>query len=213
MDDSLLRFNKQAKFVFIDLETYNLCLSFQHNRPWQIGMIEVQGSTILRKYENLIKWKTNLIISKRAAEITHFDPAKLEKLGVTPEEVFPEMQNWLDNADYIVGHNILGFDIYLIKDWYLMNGKNPEPLFSKVIDTNVLAKAIKLSLPSPTTTQNLLEYQYPIFHYRQKGLKTRLEILGRELSIEHDYEHLHDALVDLELNVKVWLHQKHTLVI
>ena len=28
--------------------------------------------------------------------------------------------------------------------------------------------------------------------------------MGEEFGIEHDYDKLHDALVDLELNIKVW---------
>ena len=28
--------------------------------------------------------------------------------------------------------------------------------------------------------------------------------LGKEFRIDHDYENLHNALVDLKLNIKVW---------
>ena len=42
----------------------------------------------------------------------------MDKKGIAPEEAFPTIQDWLDNCDYIVGHNVLGFDIYLIKDLY-----------------------------------------------------------------------------------------------
>ena len=39
---------------------------------------------------------------------------------------------------------------------------------------------------------------------RVKGVRTNLTALGKEYNISHDYEKLHDALVDLELNLKVW---------
>ena len=39
---------------------------------------------------------------------------------------------------------------------------------------------------------------------RLKNMKTNLQALGKEFSIQHDYENLHDAICDLELNIKVW---------
>jgi transposase len=38
----------------------------------------------------------------------------------------------------------------------------------------------------------------------KKGVKTSLIALGKEFDIKHNYDKLHDALVDLELNLKVW---------
>lgn len=43
MDSHLLRFDKTKNIVFIDCETFNLCLNFCHNLPWQIAMIKSQG--------------------------------------------------------------------------------------------------------------------------------------------------------------------------
>ena len=43
-----------------------------------------------------------------------------------------------------------------------------------------------------------------MLNVRKKGLKTSLGALGKSYLIDHDYEKLHDALVDLELNSKVW---------
>ena len=117
MDDQYLRFDKDKKYVFIDCETLNLCLSSCHNLPWQIGMIKVTGDKIVSTKNYYVKWDTHLKISADAARITRFNPKVLEKRGLSPEEVFPTMEDWLDNADYIVGHNILGFDLFLIKDF------------------------------------------------------------------------------------------------
>ena len=52
--------------------------------------------------------------------------------------------------------------------------------------------------------ENLLEYQYKIYHTRRKDVKSSLSFLGKENGIEHDYDKLHDALNDLDLNLKVW---------
>ena len=52
--------------------------------------------------------------------------------------------------------------------------------------------------------KDFLEYQYKMINYIRKGMKTSLSALGKENDIDHDYDNLHDALVDLELNIKVW---------
>ena len=51
---------------------------------------------------------------------------------------------------------------------------------------------------------DLLEYQYKILNTRKKNVKSSLTFLGKENGIEHDYESLHDAINDLDLNLKVW---------
>ena len=43
-----------------------------------------------------------------------------------------------------------------------------------------------------------------MINIRKKGLRTSLGALGKSNNIQHDYANLHDALVDLELNIKVW---------
>lgn len=203
MDEHLLRFDKKKEYVFIDCETLNLCLHYCHNLPWQIAMIKAKGDKKFAEKDFYIKWDTDLKISADAARITRFDPRVIEKHGVPPEEIFPTMEDWLDNADYIVGHNILGFDIYLIKEYYKMMGKSADHLYEKVIDTHSVAKGWKLSLPYKQET-SFLEYQYMAAHIRKKGIKTSLSALGKEFDIDHDYGKLHNALIDLELNLKVW---------
>jgi len=47
-------------------------------------------------------------------------------------------------------------------------------------------------------------FNYKMVNKRLKNMKTNLQALGKEFSIPHDYENLHDAICDLELNIKVW---------
>jgi hypothetical protein len=35
--------------------------------------------------------------------------------------------------------------------------------------------------------------------------------LGKEFSIEHEYDRLHDAIIDLKLNLKVWNKLKYMI--
>jgi DNA polymerase III epsilon subunit-like protein len=203
MDEDFLRFDKEKEYVFIDCETFNLCLNSCHNLPWQIAMLKVVGDRKIAEKNFYIKWDTKLEISPEAARITRFNPKALEKKGLTPEEVFPTIEDWLDNCDYIAGHNTLGFDVYLIKDYYRYMGKPYRHIMPKMIDTNCIAKGVKCGVHY-RNTDDLLEYQYKMYHERRKGIKTNLTAMGKEYEIKHDYDKLHDAIVDLELNLKVW---------
>lgn len=203
MDEHLLRFDKEKTYVFIDCETLNLCLNSCHNLPWQIGMIKVIGGKIVDQKDIYIKWDTDLKISDDAARITRYDQKKIDRLGVKPEEIFATVEDWLDSSDYIMGHNTLGFDVYLIKDYYKFMGKSCEHLYPKFIDTNAIAKGIKMGIPYKAG-DDLLEYQYKAYHTIKKGVKTNLTALGKEFEIDVDYNNLHDAVNDLILNIKVW---------
>ncbi len=203
MFEHLLRFDKSKTIVLWDFETLNLCLHACHNLPWQLAMMKVKGNDIVDFKDYLIKWDTKLTISDGAARITRYSQDKMDKFGLPPEEVYPVMKQWFDEADFLMGHNVIGFDIHLVFHWCRMNGDDPRPYVKKLIDTNLLAKGLKLEVPLKTT-DNLLEYQYKLYHKKVKGVRTNLTALGKEYEIEHDYDNLHNARVDLELNKKVW---------
>ena len=170
MDEHLLRYDKDKTIVFIDCETFNLCLNFCHNIPWQIAMIKVKGDKKIDQKNFYLKWDTDLKISEDAARITRYDHRKDQKEGFDPKEVFPTIKDWLGHADYII---------------------------------NAVARGIKYnSIYDPK--DDLLEYQYKILNTRKKNVKSSLTFLGKENGIEHDYESLHDAINDLDLNLKVW---------
>ena len=203
MDEHLLRFSEDKTLVFIDLETFNLCLSFEHNLPWQIAMIKIKGKKKIAEKNFFIKWDTKLRIGSEAARITNYNPKVLKEQGISPEEIFPTMEDWLDNADHILGHNIIGFDMFLIKDFYRYMGKDWSHLMDKLIDTNCLAKGVKNGI-FYDNKESLSEYQYRMYHKRTKGVKTNLDALSKDFDIQYDKTKRHDALYDLDLNVKVW---------
>ena len=186
MNGHYIRFDNKSTFVFIDCETLNLCLNSVNNLPWQVSMIKSVAGKKTDERDFHVKWNTDLKISKDAARITRFDPKKLEKIGKKPEEVLPEVVDWLDNADYIVGHNILGFDIYLIRG----------------IDTLSICRGINNDV-KPKDKESFLAFQFRMLNIRKKGQRNSLEAVGKSYSIDHDYSKLHDAIVDLELNLKV----------
>ena len=196
MDGHLLRFDKNKVFVFIDFETLNLCLNFVHNLPWQCAMLKVKGNDIIDSKDFYIKWNSDLKISEDAMKITRYSQLKMDTKGISPEEAFPTIKDWLDNCDYIVGHNLLNFDLYLMKDFYNLMGCDYRHLTKKIIDTNSIAKGIKFGTPYKPS-ENFTEYQYRMTNTIKKGVKTNLTALGKEFLIEHDYENLHNAIVEI----------------
>jgi DNA polymerase III epsilon subunit-like protein len=163
----------------------------------------VAGKKIAEK-NFYIKWDTDLKIGAEAARITRYSQKTMDERGIPPEEAFPTIRDWLDNSDWIIAHNMLGFDLYLIRDYYKLNGLDYKHLLPKILDTNSLARGVKLDIPYKEDEGSLIEYQYRMTNIRRKGVRTSLTILGRDYDIEHDYGKLHDAIVDLELNLKVW---------
>ena len=81
MDEHLLRFRKDKKLVFIDCETYNLCLSFCHNVAWQISMISTDGTYKKDERDFYIKWDTPFKISDDAKRITRYNESFVNKNG------------------------------------------------------------------------------------------------------------------------------------
>ena len=98
----------------------------------------------------------------------------------------------------------MGFDMYLIKSMYESQGLSYQHLMEKTLDTMCLVRGIKMNLEHKPESETVLEYQYKLLHTRKKGLKTNLQAVSKEYGIEHNYEMLHDAIVDLELNLKLW---------
>ena len=105
----------------------------------------------------------------------------------------------VDKILYETGCDIL----YIIKEYYKYMKCNWQHLVPKFIDTNTLARGIKYSMPY-SNKDDLIEYQYKIFHTRKKNVKSSLTFLGKENGVDHDYDQLHDAINDLDLNLKVW---------
>jgi DNA polymerase III epsilon subunit-like protein len=166
-------------------------------------MIKLKADKIVDSKNFYVSWDRELSVSKEAARITRFDPIKYKRESISAKEIFPTIKDWLSSADYIVGHNILGFDIYLIKDYFEYMNEDWSHLMSKIIDTNCVARGVKMSLRF-AQDESFLAWQYKMVHTRRKGVKTNMAHLGREYKIDHNPDHLHDALIDLELNVKIW---------
>ena len=209
MEANLLRFKNNQKYVIFDYETCNLNLSCDENKPWQLGFIIAEGSKIIDRVNLFIAWN-DLNVSSEAARITNFSKSKYDKLKKNSLDCLNDFEKYLYDKDYlIVGHNVLGFDVYMHNIHRLLcNKKTDYSYIDRILDTNCLARGIKNNIYF-NKKDSLIEYQYRLLNLRTKGIKTNLKQLCKDYSISFDDRKLHDALYDVEkthevLNKILW---------
>mgnify|MGYP003124165325 CR=1 FL=1 len=208
MKETLLRFNKNQRYVVFDTETEGLNLV--KSRPWQVAWLVAQGDEIISRNDRFIHWP-NINVSEGAARITGFSKKEYDKKGRPPNQVWEEFsKDLLDENTIIVGQNLLGFDVYMVDVWRKLMGHSfDKPLnqdyVSRIIDTKSLATAIAKNIPF--TSGDFINWQYRLLHYRERGLKTSQGFLLKHYNIDHDPKRLHDALYDVEMNFKIFRKQ------
>ena len=208
MKETLLRFNKNQRYVVFDTETEGLNLV--KSRPWQVAWLVAQGDKIISRNDRFIHWP-NINVSEGAARITGFSKKEYDKKGRPPNQVWEEFsKDLLDENTIIVGQNLLGFDVYMVDVWRKLMGHSfDKPLnqdyVSRIIDTKSLATAIAKNIPF--TSGDFINWQYRLLHYRERGLKTSQGFLLKHYNIDHDPKRLHDALYDVEMNFKIFRKQ------
>lgn len=204
----LLRYKKGVKYSLIDLETYSLCLSLGHNVFWQASILEVVEDKVTKSKNLFIDWqKKDIEISSEAARVTNYYSDAVQanlKNCISLKEAFEEIDKSLQWADYVVGQNIIAFDLPLIADFYRNNKKDWKFIVPKIIDTKCIAWGIKTENMFDANRQSFVEYQVKMSTGVSKGVKTSLGVLCKDYGVEYDKDKAHDALYDLEVNLKVW---------
>jgi DNA polymerase III epsilon subunit-like protein len=201
--ENLLRDNKEKLFLFIDMETENVALSEQLNKPWQIAFSLYRNNKIEKEFNYFVKWPDGLKVSTQAAKITNYDSYKVQSLGKPPEEVLNELDKHLNKADIIAGHNLLGFEAYQIPTLYKKCGRKPFNIVPKTLDTFCIAKSIKGEIPY-NSNEDFIAWQYRLYHKIMKGTKTSLTALAKEFNIPYDDAKIHAADYDVKMNIAVW---------
>jgi len=204
MNNNLLRFKNSQKYIVFDFETCNLNLCLDSNKPWQLGFVIGKGKKIIDKKDFYISW-SDLKVSKEAAMVTGFSKSKYDKNKKPPKDVLSEFEKYIYNKDYLIlGHNILGFDVYIHSIFRKLLNKEPDYSYlNRVIDTNCIARGIKNQI-SYSENDELIEWQYKLLHHRTKGVKTNLKQLCKDNDIDFDEKKLHDALYDVEKTFEVY---------
>lgn len=203
MNEDLLRFNKKQKYLIFDYETCNLNLNSKDNKPWQLSYIVADFNKIFEEQDFYLKWE-DLKISDEAKKITGFNQSKYKKSAKDPAECLKSFENWLYNKDVIpVGHNILGFDVYIHNIHRNLCSLKPDFSYvDRCIDTNCIAKAVAENIKNKNK-KSRISWQYSLNNFRKRGLKTSLKACANKYKIEFDEKKLHNALYDINLNYQV----------
>lgn len=189
------------KGVCFDFETEDLNLC--HTKPWQLGMVLFDESSILEEIDAKLFWE-DFCISKEAAFHTKFDFWKWKKEAKDPRLVMERANKIFESCDFIVGHNLLGFDVHVYRSTCRRLGIKALPIEEKIIDTLPCIKGIKLNI-SPNPSIPILNWQVAMSRYvsaetRKRGFAT-LSAMATHFGIDFDPEKLHDGLYDSALNV------------
>ena len=204
MNENLLRFKKNQNYIFFDFETCCLNLGSLDNKPWQLGYIIINDGKIVKKKDCWIKWP-NLKMSDTAAKMTGWTKSEYDSKSSDAQSILTEFESYLYDESYInVGHNILGFDIYIHGIFRKCLGLDPDYSYiSRSIDTLCLAKALKNDIKYQST-ENLIHWQYRLNNMLDRKSKKKLMDLCKHYDIKIDSEKLHDAMYDIEQNYEVF---------
>ena len=208
MNESLLRFDRNQKYLVFDTETEGLNLV--NSRPWQVAWIVTQGDKVLEEHDVYVGWD-DLEVSKDAARVTGFSKQDYERRAIDCSDAMKKFASYLYNPDYkIVGHNLLNFDVYIVNVWRkLLNLTSDYSFIDRIIDTRSIATAISKNIP--VDKENLLAWQYKMVNYIERGLKTSQATLLKRYDIPHDPKRLHDALYDIMMNYKIFRKQLYEI--
>ena len=90
MKESLLRFQKNKKYLLFDYETCNLNL-VSHNKPWQLAFLVIEDNKVVESKDYWLKWD-ELNVSPEAAKITGFTKAKYSKKASCPKKALDHLE-------------------------------------------------------------------------------------------------------------------------
>lgn len=202
--DNLLRYNKEQRYLVFDCETCNLNLMDTQNVPWQWSWIDCTLNGIISKGNAFVQWPV-INISRKVAAMTGFYQRTIDEEGKKPKEALDELETLLYDPKYkLIVHNGLRFDVYMQNIHRRLVGKPTDYSYlNRILDTNALARAIKLDA-KPQKDENFLGFQYKFANDRTKGTKSSIESLCKEFEIYYDFQAAHDARWDVETLVKIW---------
>lgn len=196
----LKRYAPNQRYMPADKETEGLNLHF--DRPWEVAYMVCDANNV---YERVVEyiWWPDLHVSAGAAAITRFNYAEYKEKALPAAEVLARYEERLfDPSTLIIGHNFY-FDAYMHRSWRRGVGKEPDwSWMDRMIDTHCLFKAMKKGWKPDLTDYRA--WQYRVQNWREKGLKSNMGYVCRELGIEYDEHQAHGALYDIDKTRQVW---------
>jgi DNA polymerase III alpha subunit (gram-positive type) len=204
MNEELLRFNKKQKYLVFDFETCNLNLASPQNKPWQLAFLVIENDRVKERCDYWIKWN-DLKMSDGARRVTGWTEKAYNSKAVDPIAPLKHFERYLYDDSYIkVGHNILGFDVYIHNIYRRLCGKKADYSYIPYcIDTLCLAKGIKKNIKFQRG-DNFTAWQYKLNGFFERKLRASLTQCCKDYQIDFDPKKLHNALYDIEKNYAVF---------
>ena len=204
MKEGLLGFKKNQKYLFFDYETCHLNLTSKENKPWQLAFLLKEGEKTLEEADYWLHWD-DIKVSDGAARVTGWTKSKYQKKAQSPIAPLEHFESLLYDEDVIpVGHNILGFDVYIHNiHRKLLRKESDYSYIDRCIDTACIAKAIKKEIKI-SANENRLAWQYRLNNFIEKRLKVNLNQCCKDYNLKFDPTKLHDALYDIKMNAEVF---------
>ena len=204
MRETLLRFNTAQKYIFFDFETCGLNLGSLRNKPWQLAYIIIDKGRIIEEKDYWLKWD-DIKVSEGAAKVTGWTRKKYDQKAIDPAGPLESFEKYLYDDRYIkVGHNILGFDIYMHGLCRRLLGKKPQYSYlNSMVDTLCLSRGINNDIKI-NKDEDLLQWQYKMLSLRKSKGRNRLVDLCKQYDVPFDPKRLHDALYDIQKNYEVF---------
>lgn len=155
-----------------------------------------------------------MVMPQEVQAMNHFDYNYYKARRAAPEPIYDTLLSYLLDPQYIiVGQNLLGFDVYMIRAMAERIGRKIDfSYLQRIWDTRLLAKAWKEKIRPPEGDNPLdfLRWQYKLLHNHTKT-KVSQGVLLKELGIPHDPTRLHEAIYDCECSYRLFREVKKKL--
>ena len=156
---------------------------------------------------------TGSVIKDASGNTIAVEQSKIDeaRTAIDAEEACEKFCHYLYDPQYkIVGHNLLGFDVYVVKTLiHLVGHIFSYSFINRIIDTRSIATAIAKDIP--VDRENFLAWQYKLINYKERGLRTAQGFLLKKYDIPHDPKKLHDALYDIIMNYEIFRKQLYEI--
>jgi len=192
--------------VIYDFETFSLNLGF-NNLPWQFAAVFAENGKITKKVNVFIDVGDPNQISADARRITRFNDAEYHANKKDPASVWKSIKRvFLDENNTLIGHNVLGFDIYILRNLarYVGDDINFDDFIYRTRDTISMGRADYFKSPMPKDPLDILAWQYKYLHKPVKTFKSSLGAMAAGMNISYDKDKAHDALYDVEVGYEIY---------
>ncbi len=167
------------EFVIFDIETTGLSLQ-EGAEMIEIAGEKIVGNEVVDKFHSLIKPKKP--IPAEATAINNITNEMVMEQGKSDTVVIPDFMKFISNA-VLVGHNILGFDIFFVNAH--IRKLQLKPIENFAIDTLIMSRKLIPGLPNYKlgTVANYFNISYDGAHRALRDVQINRDVFLRLVDI------------------------------